>query len=391
MTSAPTASPTRSVSHRETPAISLDEIKRLPKVLLHDHLDGGLRPSTILELADEIGWTPRLPSTDIVELAAWFRRGAETKDLLQYLATFEHTLAVMQRSQDLERVAFEAVIDLADDGVLYAEVRFAPELHVRGGLSLSAVVEAVQAGFRRGMAGASAAGHFICVNTILCAMRTETRSLEVAQLAVNMRDTDDRIVAFDLAGAETGWMPSLHAEALEFVRNHQMHLTIHASEPPDIELISDALAHGAERIGHGVRLTADIANMTALDRAAGLSATGDLSGAGLGRIARSILERQIPLEMAPTCNVQIGAVANLGAHPVGAFLRAGFRVTVNTDNRLMSDVSVSSEVHAVASTFDLSVPEVCQLTLNGIDSSFGNFTERQSLRADIQRAYASVG
>jgi adenosine deaminase len=353
-------------------ALTIEQVRALPKVLLHDHLDGGLRPLTILELSDDIGHTPKLPSTDLVDLAAWFRRGAETKDLLQYLATFEHTLAVMQRSDDIERVAYEAAVDLGGDGVIYAEVRFAPELHQQQGLALEAVVEAVQAGFRRGASDSTNAGFPIVVNTIMCAMRTEQRSLEIAKLAVAMRERYDRVVAFDIAGAETGWPPSMHAEALEFIRKNQMHLTIHASEPPDIELIDDALVQGAERIGHGVRLIADIE---------------DLVGLRMGRVARAILERQIPLELAPTCNVQIGAVPELAAHPIGPFLRAGFRVTVNTDNRLMSDVSVSSEVHAVANTFELSMSEIQQLAFNGIDASFASWSERQRLRADIESAY----
>jgi adenosine deaminase len=348
----------------------------VPKVLLHDHLDGSLRPATILELADDIGWTPMLPTTDLDELAAWFRRGAETKDLLQYLATFEHTLAVMQRAEMIERVAYESATDLSLDGVVYAEVRFAPELHQQQGLSLEAVVEAVQDGFGRAMADGAAAKRPIVVNTIICAMRTEQRSLEVAELAVRIRELDDRVVGFDIAGAETGWPPSLHADALEYVRRHQMHLTIHASEPPDIELIDDALIHGAERIGHGVRLTKDI---------------DDLASLRMGRVAQAILERQIPLELAPTCNVQIGAVPELAAHPIGPFLRAGFRVTLNTDNRLMSDVSVSSELHAVTTVFALSLAEIERLALNGIDSSFASWSERQRIRADIQRAYEVFG
>jgi adenosine deaminase len=352
--------------------LTRDDAVALPKVLLHDHLDGSLRPETILELADVIGWTPRLPMTDLAGLAAWFRRGAETKDLLQYLATFEHTLAVMQRPDLIERVAYESATDLSCDGVVYAEVRFAPELHQVDGLSLEAVVEAVQAGFRRAMVDAAAAQRPITVNTIVCAMRTEQRSVEIAQLAVRMRDCDPRIVGFDIAGAETGWPPSLHAEALEFVRRHHMHLTIHASEPPDIELIDDALVHGAERIGHGVRLTKDI---------------DDLASLRMGRVAQAVLERQIPLELAPTCNVQIGAVPNMAAHPIGPFLRAGFRVTLNTDNRLMSDVTMSSELQAISNTFGLSLVEVETLALNGIDSSFASWTERQAIRADIKRAY----
>jgi adenosine deaminase len=356
--------------------LAIDEIRALPKVLLHDHLDGGLRPQTILELADSCGWTPRLPTTDLTELQAWFTRGAETKDLLQYLATFEHTLAVMQTESAIERVAAECAMDLAEDGVRYAEVRFAPELHQDGGLSLEAVVEAVQAGFQRGSAIAGTEGHRITVNTIICAMRTEQRSMEIVELAVRMRASDPRIVGFDLAGAETGWSPKLHAEALEFARRHQMRITIHASEPPDLELITDALELGAERIGHGVRLLADTTDVNFM--------TGEMK---MGPVARYILERQIPLELAPTCNVQIGAVSSVDRHAIGPFLRAGFRVNVNTDNRLMSNVSVTTEVHAVATAFSLTRAEIEQIALNGIDASFGEWSERRGIRAEITAAY----
>ena len=347
----------------------------VPKVVLHDHLDGGLRPTTILELADEIGWTPRLPSTDPTELHRWFVRGAETKDLLQYLATFEHTGAVMQRADDLVRIAREAAVDLASDGVVYAEVRFAPELHVHQGLALDAIVEAVQEGFRTGVAEAATAGRAIVVNTIICAMRTEQRSLEIAKLAVRMRERDARIVAFDIACAETGWPPSLHADAFAFARANQMHITIHASEPPDLELISDALVHGAERIGHGVRLQADV----------------DLATGQMGGLARAVLERQICLEMAPTCNTQIGAVASVGDHPIGPFLRMGFRVGINTDNRLMSNVTMSSELAAVASAHHLTNAEAGRLAVNSMEASFSSWAERRQLVDHvIVPAYAAL-
>ena len=347
----------------------------VPKVVLHDHLDGGLRPTTILEVADEIGWTPRLPSTDPTEMHRWFVRGAETKDLLQYLATFEHTGAVMQRAGDLVRIAREAAVDLAADGVVYAEVRFAPELHVHHGLALDEIVEAVQEGFRVGVAEAAAAGSTIVVNTIICAMRTEQRSLEIAQLAVRMRERDARIVAFDIAGAETGWPPSLHADAFTFARANQMHITIHASEPPDLELISDALVHGAERVGHGVRLQADV----------------DLVNGRMGRLAQAVLERQICLEMAPTCNTQIGAVASVADHPIGPFLRLGFRVGINTDNRLMSNVSMSSELASVASAHHLTNAEAGRLAVNSMEASFSSWAERRHLIDHvIVPAYAAL-
>jgi adenosine deaminase len=348
--------------------ITLDTARALPKVLLHDHLDGGLRVATILELADGIGWT--LPHTDPDDLQAWFTRGAATGDLLQYLATFEHTLAVLQTAEHLERVAAEAVLDLAADGVVYAEIRFAPELHQQQGLPLEAVVEAVTAGFRRGEREAAAAARPIVVNAILCAMRTEQRSLEIAQLADRLRATDDKVVGFDLAGAETGWPPSLHAEALQFARERLLAITIHASEPPDLELIHDALAHGAHRIGHGVRLRAD----THVDP------DGHLV---LGPLARFVLDRQIHLEMAPTCHVQIGAVPDLASHPLAAFLRAGFSVGVNTDNRLMSDVLPSTELHAVATTFGFTGPELHHLASHALRASFAPWELRRRIEREV--------
>lgn len=350
--------------------IDADTLRRCPKVLLHDHLDGGLRTSTILELADVIGWTPRLPSTDLDELQAWFTRGAETADLLQYLATFEHTLAVMQRADFIERVAYEAVEDLAADGVVYAELRFAPELHVQHGLALDAVVEAVCTGFRRGEAAAGDRGTPIEVNAILCAMRTEQRSLEIAQQVHRLRRHEPKVVAFDLAGAETGWPPSLHAEALAYARRHHLNITLHASEPPDLELIGDALAHGAHRIGHGVRL----------DRDTWVGSDGRLQ---LGPLAQYVFDHQVHLEMAPTCNTQIGAVASVADHPIGSFLRHGFNVGVNTDNRLMSHVMPSSELWAVADAFQLSWAELQRLVSNALLSSFAPMQRRRQLLTDV--------
>jgi adenosine deaminase len=353
----------------------LEQARRLPKVLLHDHLDGGLRVPTILELADAIGW--ELPTTDAADLQAWFTRGAETGDLLQYLATFEHTLAVMQTAESIERIAHEAAADLAADGVVYAEVRFAPELHVEGGLALEEVVAAVTAGFRRGETDAAAAGTPITVNAICCAMRTGHRSTEVARLVDRLRQVDDKVVAFDLAGAETGYPPSMHAEALTVAREALLNITIHASEPPDLELISDALAHGAHRIGHGVRLRSDTGLVRGLD--GGRPADDPLE---LGPLAQYVLDHQIHLEMAPTCNVQIGAVPSVADHPIGPFLRAGFSVGINTDNRLMSNVRPSSELLAVAHAHHLTLAEAQQLAVNAMMAAFAPMEQRRRLVAD---------
>lgn len=353
-------------------SLTAAEAVALPKVLLHDHLDGGLRPSTVIELADEIGWS--LPSTDVEELQAWFTRGADTDDIIQYLATFEHTCAVMQRADHVERVAAEAVADLAADGCVYAEVRFAPELHQRQGLALDEVVEAVTAGFRRGEAEAASDGRSIVVNTILCAMRTEDRSLEIAHLVDRTRAWDDKVVAFDLAGAETGFPPSLHAESLDFARRTQQNITIHASEPPDLELISGALECGAHRIGHGVRLQADIE----------FSADGSIdTTTALGPLARYILDHQIHLEMAPTCHVHIGAVDSIAAHPIAAMLRAGFNVGINTDNRLMSGVLPSSEFAVATKEHDLTASELRQLNLNSIGAAFCPIEQRHAIATTL--------
>lgn len=343
--------------------ITAEAVRSAPKALLHDHLDGGLRVSSVLELADVIGWTPRLPTIDPDALQAWFTAGAASKDLLAYLATFEHTLAVMQDEAHLERIAVEAVEDLAADGVVYAEIRFAPELHA---MPFAASVAAICAGFRRGEAAALAAGHEITVNLIVCAMRTEQRSLEVARFVDSVRAEEAKVVAFDLAGAETGWPPSLHAEALAFARAAHLNITIHASEPPDLELISDALAHGAHRIGHGVRL----------DRDTRRSPDGGLE---LGPLATFVRDRGIHLEMAPTCNTQIGAVPSVAEHPVIPFLRAGFNVSVNTDNRLMSDVLPSSEMWALCTAHDLGWSDIERLVTNAVSSSFAPLDVRRDI------------
>lgn len=361
--------------------ITTDTVRAAPKVLLHDHLDGGLRPTTVIELADEIGHT--LPSTDPAELHAYFVRGAEARDILQYLDTFQHTAGVMQRAHHLHRVARECAVDLAADGVVYAEVRYAPELHQGTGLALDDIVEAVNAGLRAGEADARAAGTPITVNTILCAMRTEHRSMEIAQLVHRWRDRDPKVVAFDLAGAETGFPPSLHADALAFARREHLNITVHASEPPDLELIGDALAHGAHRIGHGVRIQADIAWPDGDDP--------DPAEATLGPLARYVLDHRVPLEMAPSCHVQIGAVPSFAAHPFDRLRRLGFVVTVNTDNRLMSNVSVTSETLALATTFGWGWDELEEVAVHGARAAFAPWAARRDLVDTVIRpAYAAA-
>jgi adenosine deaminase len=343
---------------------TLAEIRRVPKVLLHDHLDGGLRPATIVELAAETGYRG-LPTSDAGELAAWMGQVAQRGSLELYLEAFQHTVGVMQTREALLRVAAECARDLAADGVVYAEVRFAPELHLSRGLSLDQVVEAVLEGFRRGSASQPGAGTPITVCALLTAMRTAARSLEIAELAVRHRDAG--VVGFDIAGAEAGSPPSRHLDAFQYVARENFHITIHAGEGFGLPSIWEALQWcGADRLGHGVRIIDDI------------SAPRD-GNAMLGRLASYVRDRRIPLEMCPTSNVQTGAVASIKEHPIGLLRELLFRVTVNTDNRLMSGVTLSSEFHALAEAFGYGWGDIEWLTLNAMKSAFAPFDERLRL------------
>ena len=343
---------------------SLDTIRRAPKVLLHDHLDGGLRPATVVDLAAETGYTD-LPTTDVAELGRWFTRGADRKSLELYLETFAHTVGVMQTKDALERVAAECAEDLGADGIVYAEVRFAPELHTTRGLSLDEVVESVLAGFRRGSAASAAAGHPIDVRTLVTAMRTASHSLEIAELAVRWRDAG--VVGFDIAGAEAGFPPTRHLDAFHFIARENFHNTIHAGESFGLPSIWEALQWcGAERLGHGVRIVDDIT----------VKPDGT---AELGRLAAYVRDRRVPLEMCPTSNVHTGAATSVAEHPFGLLRRLRFRVTVNTDNRLMSRVSLTSELAAVMEAFSLSLEDVRWLQINAMKSAFAHFEDRLRL------------
>lgn len=347
---------------RET--LTAEVIRRAPKVLLHDHLDGGLRPATVIDLAAQIGYDA-LPSTDADELGRWFVAAADSGSLERYLETFAHTVAVMQTRENLARVASECAQDLAADGVVYAEVRFAPELHTAQGLPLTEVVEAVLAGFAAGAEIAAASGHRIVVRALLTAMRHAARSREIAELAVAYRDLG--VAGFDIAGAEAGFPPSRHLDAFEYLRRENFHFTIHAGEAFGLPSIWEALTWcGAERLGHGVRIIDDI--MVAED--------GTVE---LGRLAAYVRDRRIPLEMAPTSNVQTGAVASIAEHPIALLAKLKFRVTLNTDNRLMSGCSMSSEMAALVEHHGYGLEELRWLTLNGIKSSFLPFDQRLEL------------
>jgi len=349
------------------------EIIRLaPKVLLHDHLDGGLRPATVIALADEFGYDA-LPSTDEVELAAWFHRGANRRDLGLYLETFEHTVGVMQTAAACHRVASECAADLASDGCVYAEVRFAPALHTEQGLSLDEVVEAILAGFAEGSAGTG-----LTIRALVTAMRTSTDSMKVAETAIRYRDRG--VVGFDIAGREAGYPPTLHLQAFQYLQRENFHFTIHAGEAFGPASIWEAIQFcGAERLGHGVRIVDDI------------ETSEDGTPPRLGRLASIVRDRRIPLELCPTSNVHTGAVADIAAHPIGLLRSLGFRITLNTDNRLMSDVSMTSEMAALNRAFDWGLDDFRWLTINAMKSAFLPFDERLGLIDNtIKPGYAAL-
>jgi len=338
-----------------------DLIKRAPKVLLHDHLDGGMRPETIVELAEQSGYA-YLPSQDPAVLSAWFREAADSGSLERYLETFAHTVGVTQTAEGLRRVAREASVDLAADSVVYAEVRFAPELHFEQGLNEHQIVEAVLAGLAEGQRLAKAAGNPIRVGLLLTAIRTATHSRRIAELAVEYRDRG--VVGFDIAGAEAGFPPTRHLDAFEYLRRENAHFTIHAGEAFGLPSIWEALQWcGAERLGHGVRIVDDIT-------------MGPDGEAHLGRLAEFVRDRRIPLEMCPSSNVQTGAAESIEMHPIGLLRRLGFRVTVNTDNRLMSGTSMSKEMELLSNAFGYGLNDLQWFTVNAMKSAFIPFDER---------------
>jgi adenosine deaminase len=353
-----------------------DTIRLAPKALLHDHLDGGLRPATVIELAAQTGYHD-LPETDPVRLGEWFHAAADSGSLERYLETFAHTVGVMQTKEALARVAAECAEDLAADGVVYAEVRFAPELHVEAGLSLDEVVMAVLGGFETGVANAREAGHQIRVGTLLTAMRHAARSMEIAELAMHYRDAG--VVGFDIAGPEAGFRPTRHLDAFEYLKRENSHFTIHAGEAFGLPSIWEALQWcGADRLGHGVRIIDDIA-------------VRDDGSVRLGRLAAYVRDKRVPLELCPSSNVQTGAAKSIAEHPVGLLRRLAFRVTVNTDNRLMSGCTMTSELAALTEAFGYGWADLQWLTVNAMKSAFIPFDQRLALINDvIKPSYAAL-
>jgi adenosine deaminase len=352
--------------------LTREVIRSAPKVLLHDHLDGGLRPQTIVELAAEAGH--KLPAGDAESLGTWFTESANSGSLERYLETFDHTVAVMQTADNLTRVARECVEDLLADGVVYAEVRYAPEQHLEEGLSLEEVVAAVQRGFDEGQAAADGA---IVVRQLLTAMRHKANSREVAELVVAHRD--DGVVGFDIAGAEAGYPPTRHLDAFEYLQRENAHFTIHAGEAFGLPSIWEAIQWcGADRLGHGVRIVDDIT----------VDANGD---ATLGRLAAYVRDKRIPLELCPHSNVQTGAAASIAEHPIGLLTRLRFRVTVNTDNRLMSGTSMTQEMTELVDAFGYGLDDLQWFTVNAMKSAFLRFDQRLRIINDVVKpGYAAL-
>jgi adenosine deaminase len=350
--------------------IDPESIRRAPKVLLHDHLDGGVRPQTVIDLAAEIGH--ELPTTDPDELQAWFTEGANQRDLDLYLQPFEHTIAVMQTREHIERVAAECVEDLAADGVVYAEVRMAPELCIEHGLTPDEAVEAMLAGFDKAKAGRP-----IEVGLLVTAMRHAARSTEIAEVA--LRHRDQGVVGFDIAGSESGNPPSRHLDAFRIVAQANSHITIHAGEAFGLPSIWEALQIcGAERLGHGVRIIDDIT----------VEPDGQVS---LGRLASFVRDRRVPLEMCPTSNVHTGVCDTIAEHPIGLLRDLRFRVTVNTDNRLMSNTSMSNELLQLHEAFGWGWDDFQWLTINAMKSSFWPFDQRlRIIDEQIKPGYAAL-
>ena len=356
----------------EPTALDRETIRQAPKVLLHDHLDGGLRPATVLELAGQVGHP--LPATDAESLARWFAEAADSGSLERYLETFDHTVGVMQTAPALTRVARECVEDLVADGVVYAEIRYAPEQHVSAGLSLDEVVAAVQQGFDEGAAGA---GGRIVVRQLLTAMRHQARSMEIAELAVAWRDRG--VAGFDIAGAEAGYPPTRHLDAFEYLQRENSHFTIHAGEGFGTPSIWQAIQWcGADRLGHVVRIIDDI--------------TAHEDGSvELGRLAAYVRDTRIPLEMCPKSNLQTGAAASIAEHPIGLLKQLRFRITVNTDNRLMSGTSMTEEMWSLVEAFGYGVRDLEWFTLNAMKSAFLPFDRRLDLISSvIKPGYAAL-
>lgn len=366
----------------------VEKIRELPKVSLHDHLDGSVRPATLIELAAQIDH--ELPSSDPEQLQDIFRSNADSGDLVKYLEAFAHTTAVMQTADNLRRIAREYVEDLAADGVVYSEVRWAPEQHLAEGLTLDEAVEAVQAGLEEGAEAVAAQEGVIVVGQLVSAMRQADNSDEIVELALRHRDRG--VVGFDIAGPEAGFPVSKFAAAFTRLAEEMLPATVHAGEGDGIESIRGALVDGrARRLGHGVRIAEDITVSAAREDGEG----EELVEVELGPVARWVRDRQIHLEASPTSNLQTGTVsaltgeaqAELAQHPFDMLYQLGFNIGVNTDNRLVSGVTLSGELAALAEAFDYGLAELADFQINAIESSFLGYEERETLAAHLLEAW----
>ncbi len=348
-------------------------LRKLPKVLLHDHLDGGVRPRTIVELARETAYD-RLPTTDADSLAEWFLANASRGSLPMYLQCFEHTVGVMQTEEALERIAYETLEDMKKDGVVYLETRFAPVLHLQKGLHPENVTRAVIRGLERGKKDFGV--HY---GVILCALRSMPPevSQEVAELAVDFRPHG--VVGFDLAGEEGGFPAKKHVDAFHYIQRENFNITIHAGEGFGKESIWQAIQWcGAHRIGHGTRLIEDMK-------------IKDGNVLSMGTLAQYVLDKRIPLEICLTSNVHTGAVQRLEDHPFGIFYRYRFRVTLNTDNRMMSGITLSDEYRTAADVFGLDLGDLERLSTNAMKSAFMPYRERVAFIHDVLKpGFAAV-
>ncbi len=332
-------------------------VKSAPKVLLHDHLDGGLRPQTIIDLAKETGYG-KLPTSNPSELGEWFHRGANKGNLVEYLQGFEHTIAVTQTKESLERVAYEMMEDMKNDSVCYVETRFAPVFHTTNGLYQEDVVNAVLEGLEKGKKDFG-----VGYGLILCGMRNMKNTLEAAELAVNFRSQG--VVGFDLAGEEGGYPPKKHIEAFQFIQKANFNITIHAGEAFGKESIWQAIQWcGAHRIGHATRLIEDIS----LDKEGNVVSFGEL--------AQYVLDKRIPLEICLLSNVHTGAVDKIENHPFGILFKEKFRVSINTDDRLMSDTTMTKEFLTAIDVFNITLDDIEKITINSMKSAFINYKER---------------
>ncbi|MEZ6014130.1 MAG: adenosine deaminase [Planctomycetota bacterium] len=354
-------------------ALTDDQLRRMPKVLLHEHLDGCLRPATVLELAAASGYEG-LPKVTAARLGDWFFEGADQGSLPKYIEGFRHTIAVLQSAAALERVAFELCEDLAAEHVVYFEVRFAPIFHTGAGLGLDAVMEAVLAGLRRGQRAFG-----IESGLIVCALRNlgAALSLELAELAVAWFNRG--CVGFDLAGEEAGHPAKHHLEAFQLIKRSNGNITIHAGESFGPESIWQALQYcGAHRIGHGTRLIEDLA-------------VYEGKVVQVGPLARYVLDHRIPIECCLQSNVHTGAVRRIEEHPFRFFLDLEFRVTLNTDNRLMSRTTMTDEFRVAHDVFGCGLRELERVTVNAMKSAFFPYAERcRVIRERIQPGYAAL-